>query len=76
MSKGKPRWYPAKPQNNMPLVCPRYESHGGTVYCEQGNVGDAQVCRGNPHNCVKTKYHRAASRSNKRIIHDNKLEGL
>ena len=76
MSKGKQRWYPDKSQNNMPLVCPRYEDHGGSVYCEQGNVGDARVCHGNPHNCVKTKYHRAASRSNKQIIHDNRLEEL
>lgn len=27
--------------------------------------GDADVCKGNPHNCVKTKYHRMASMSDK-----------
>ena len=71
MGKGKPRWYQDKPQNNMPLICPRFEDHGnGNYYCEQGNVGDAKICNGNPHNCVKTKYHRAASRSNKQIIDD------
>ena len=69
MGTGKPRWYPDKPQNNMKIPCPRYEEHGnGTYYCEQGNIGDAEICKGNPHNCVKTKYHRAASRSNKQII--------
>lgn len=71
MAKGKPRLYPDKPQNNMPLICPRFEDHGnGIYYCEQGNVRDAYICNGNPHNCVKTKYHRAASRSNKQIIDD------
>ena len=71
MGKGKPRWYPDKPQNKMPLICPRYEEHnGGIRYCEQGNVHDADICKGNPHNCVKTRYHRAASRSNKQINND------
>lgn len=71
MSKGKPRWYPDKPQNKIGSRCPRFEDHSnGIYYCEQGNVGDAKVCKGNPHNCVKTKYHRAASRSNKQIINN------
>lgn len=71
MAKGKPRWYPDKTQNNYPTYCPRFEDHGnGIYYCEQGNVRDAYVCKGNLHNCVKTKYHRAASRSNKQIIDD------
>jgi hypothetical protein len=69
MSKGKPRWYPDKPQNNMSIPCTRFEDHGnGNYYCEQGTSDDAKTCKGNPHNCVKTKYHRAASRSNKQII--------
>ena len=68
MGKGKPRLYPDKPQNNYPTVCPRYEDHGnGVYYCEQGYVGAAKICKGNPHNCVKTKYRRLASRSNKQI---------
>ena len=71
MSKGKQRWYPDKPQNNRKIPCPRYEEHGnGICYCEQGSVKDAYVCKGNPHNCVKTKYRRAASRSNKQINND------
>ena len=68
MSKGKPRWYPEKPQNNRQIPCPRYEEHEGNCYCEQGTSADAMVCKGNPHNCVKTKYHIAASRSDKQII--------
>ena len=64
----KNRWYPNKPQNNMPLICPRYEEYSnGSCYCHGGSVGDAEICNGNPHNCIKTKYHRAASRSNKQI---------
>lgn len=71
MGKGKPRWYPDKPQNNYPIYCPRFEQYSnGLVYCHGGWSADARVCKGNPHNCVKTKYHRAASRSNKQIIDD------
>lgn len=69
MGKGKPRWYPDKPQNNYPIYCTRFEQYSnGLVYCHGGHPADARVCKGNPHNCVKTKYHRAASRSNKQII--------
>lgn len=68
MGKGKQRLYPDKPQNNYPSVCPRYEEHNGNHYCEQGWTGAAKICKGNPHNCVKTKYHKLASRSNKQII--------
>lgn len=68
MSKNKPRWYPDKPQNNMPLVCSRYEEYAnGMCYCHGGNFNDAETCNGNPHNCVKTLYRRAASRSDKQI---------
>jgi hypothetical protein len=71
MGKNKPRWYPDKPQNNMPIHCPRYEEYSfGGCYCHGGGVYDAETCKGNPHNCIKTKYHRAASRSNKQINDD------
>ena len=71
MSKGKPRWYPDKPQNNKQNPCPRYEEYSsGGCYCEGGSVGDAEICKGNPHNCMKTLYHRAASRSDKQINDD------
>lgn len=50
MGKGKPRLYPDKPQNNYPTVCLRYEDHGnGVYYCEEGYVGAAKICKGNPH---------------------------
>ena len=69
MGKLKQRWYPDKPQNKLGSRCPRFEQYSsGLVYCHGGYSADARVCKGNPHNCVKTKYHRAASRSNKQII--------
>ena len=68
MSKGKARWYPDKPQNNRQIPCSRYEEYkSGGCYCHGGCSKDAEICKGNPHNCVKTKYHRAASRSDKKI---------
>ena len=66
MKVNKLRHNPYKPQNNRIYPCPRYEEHYGTYYCE-GGYGEASICKGNPHNCVKTFYHRAASRSNKQI---------
>ena len=69
MSKGKSRWYPYKPQNNKPQRCYRYEElNNGLCYCHGGHVKDAYTCKGNPHNCIKTKYRRSASRSNIQII--------
>ena len=68
MGKGEPRHNPDKPQNNRPLICSRYEEYSnGGCYCHGGDSKDAEICKGNPHNCVKTKYHRAASRSNIQI---------
>lgn len=67
MGKNKPRQNPDKKQNNMGGFCQYYEEHkSGHVACES-NVGDAKVCQGNPHNCIKTLYRRAASRSNIQI---------
>ena len=31
MGKGKPRWYPDKPQNNRGAHCPRYEEHENKI---------------------------------------------
>lgn len=68
MSKNKPRKYPDKPQNNYPIPCPKYEEICGRIpYCHGGNSDDARTCKGNPYNCVKTYYKRAASRSNVQI---------
>lgn len=68
MGKNKPRWYSDKPQNNMKIPCSRYEEYSnGMCYCHGGTYDDAKICKGNPHNCIKTFYHRAASRSDKQI---------
>ena len=37
------------------------------VIAHGGNFDDAKICKGNPHNCVKTLYHKGASKRNKQI---------
>ena len=73
MSKGKPRWYPNKPQNKYGGICPMVEEipqKDGTIYmrCEHicGRPEEIKVCKGNKHNCVKTYLHREASKSDAR----------
>lgn len=79
MSKGKPRWYPDKPQNKYGSTCPMCEEipqSDGTVHlhCEcGGNQADIKVCKGNRHNCIKTKLHINASRSDIQKINDYKI---
>jgi len=64
MGKDKPRHDPDKPQNRIGSWCSYCdELLGSGLTCEAD--GDADVCKGNPHNCVKTKYHRMASMSDK-----------
>lgn len=71
VGKNRPRHNPDKKQNRMGDFCQYYEKcASGHSVCE-GHVGDANVCKGNPHNCVKTLYRRAASRSNIQINNDN-----
>jgi hypothetical protein len=60
MGKGKLRHNPDKPQNKKGGFCQYFEETG----CE-GGYGDTKKCIGNPHNCVKTKYHRLAIAPNK-----------
>lgn len=67
MSKNKPRHDPDKKQNKMGNFCQYYEEYSDANVACEGLIGDAKVCQGNPHNCVKTFYKRAASRSNKQI---------
>lgn len=62
MGKNKPRHNPDKPQNNKSFPCPYFESDNkGNKWCEGGFSRAAYTCEGNPHNCVKAQYHRAAS---------------
>lgn len=68
MGKHMPRHNPDKKQNKMGNFCQYYEEYiSRGCYCEGGSFGAAKVCQGNPHNCIKTMYRRAASRSNKQI---------
>lgn len=59
MSKGRARHDPNKKQNLYGSVCSYYENG----YCEI-MLGDTSICKGNPHNCIKTKYHALASMDN------------
>ena len=75
MGKGKPRQNPDKPANKMGKFCSYCDSYTD----ENGNEiliaccgmlpgkDHLKTCQGNPHNCIKTYYHRLASRSNKQI---------
>lgn len=69
MKIGKKRKYPDKPANKYGNECPFYEDCGnGHFHCDAGgHSDDLKVCKGNRHNCRRTEYHRAASRSNVQI---------
>lgn len=56
MGKGKPRQNPDKPQNRIGGFCSYFDECLGV---------ETSICKGNPHNCVKTKYHKMASMSDK-----------
>jgi hypothetical protein len=69
MSKGKPRHNPDKPQNNYGGICPYYEEYpNGSASCENSFIANVNICKGNPHNCVKIKYHKLACRSDKQKL--------
>lgn len=61
MGKGKPRHDLNKKQNKYGKYCSYYEkySNKSEPKCEI-SLGDVNICKGNPHNCVKTKYHKLA----------------
>ena len=81
VGKGKPRHNPDKPQNKIGAVCPWYEEFkdgsGKTMIknCEGWmSTKAAEICDGNPHNCIKVKYRYLAARSDKQKNNDyNKL---
>lgn len=57
--KGKPRHNPEKYQNKIGAICKYSEDDGkGGIRCELGD--DIEICKGNPHNCCKVKYHKLA----------------
>lgn len=67
MGKEKPRHEPHKPQNKYGDWCQYAETSKGNLICERG-YGDTSICKGNRHNCVKTKYHKLACRSDKQKL--------
>ena len=60
MSKGKPRHNPDKKQNKYGGFCSYYEVYPNGTACCEVLYGDAKICKGNPHNCVKCKYKKLA----------------
>ena len=68
MGKLKPRLYPEKRQNQYGgICCPDIDKRDfHTVWryhtCPYGENARC-ICKNNPHNCVKVKYHQLASRS-------------
>jgi hypothetical protein len=71
MSKCKPRHNPDKRQNRMGRWCSYCDEVNGQLFCEQGK--DANICKGNPHNCVKVLYKIAASRSDKQKLNEVRI---
>ena len=68
MGKGKPRWYPNKPQNRYGKKCEYYEGNDdGQGCCEAlfTMKNPTVVCKGNPHNCCKVKYSEMARMNGK-----------
>jgi hypothetical protein len=72
VGKGKPRRDPNKKQNLYGSKCSYSEEHNGVGVCEAG-IGDWNICKGNPHNCVKVLYKIAASRSDKQKLNEVRI---
>lgn len=73
MGKGKPRRDPNKKQNNYGNWCSACDEIDGKLYCEAMQGTNAtKIYKGNPHNCVKVKYHKEATKSDIRKINDRR----
>ena len=72
MGKGKPRKYPDKPQNKKGGFCQACDTINGKDFCEYGE--DTNICKGNPHNCIKTELHKRASMSDIQKIEENRKD--
>lgn len=70
MGKNKPRWYPNKKQNKIGGICASCDVIDEKMFCEYGD--DTKICKGNPHNCIKTFYHKNASLSDNQKIEINR----
>ena len=65
MGKGKPRHNPDKPQNKIGYWCQLYHETKDGGHCPHYHLGDAKVCNGNPHMCIKNWYRGLARLSDK-----------
>ena len=65
MGKNKPRHNLDKKQNKYGNKCWLYDDSSNT--CEHYQA-DCNICKGNPHNCVKVKYHKLAITKNEKPI--------
>jgi len=74
MGKGDLRHNPDKRQNRQGRYCSYFEEHpNGFTCCENSFIADTAICKGNPHNCIKIKYKKLASRSDIQKTEDDKI---
>ena len=60
MAKEKPRHDPRKTANLMGKICQFSDEINGKLVCNHGE--NINICKGNPHNCVKVTYQKEASK--------------
>lgn len=62
MGKGKPRHDPNKRANQRGGFCSHCEvnSTTGLMYCMYDGTWATNICKGNPHNCMKVSLRKAA----------------
>lgn len=65
MAKGKPRHNPDKPANRRGGGCSHCEELNGKLVCNYEGVKGAEICKGNPHNCIKVSLHKVAGLSDR-----------
>ena len=63
MGKGKPRKYPDKKANKRGGFCSHCEEINGELHCNYEGKRGAEICKGNPHNCIKVSGRKTASLS-------------
>ena len=65
MGKGKPRHDPNKRANQRGSFCSHCETSGGingdVMYCIYDGTRAINICKGNPHNCMKVSLRKAAA---------------
>ena len=64
MRKVKGRHNPDKLQNTWGEYCPYYDDTVNGFICERGE-DTTELCKGNPHSCIKNLYKREAIKRTK-----------